>query len=157
METKYIKIPFDAEKAKKIHSGEIEGRIVTRNGRKARIVCFDRKGTHMPIIALVEIKDGEEDYFSYYENGHYDICDRNSKDLMLEIPEYVRANDFKFKPFDKVLCKGGGEWCLCQFSHSRTEIYTDTLVYVTVGGNAYEHCIPYEGNEHLLGTTKNPE
>lgn len=25
--------------------------------------------------------------------------------------------------------------------------------YVVVGGNFYYKCIPYEGNEHLLGTT----
>lgn len=93
METKYVRVPFEVELAKKITNGECDGRIATRNGESVRILCFDRKGTHMPIIALVEIKDGEEDYLSYYENGHYDICDRNSKDLMLEIPEYMTFKD----------------------------------------------------------------
>lgn len=41
METKYVKVPFEVELAKKITNGEVEGRIVTRGGRSARVVCYD--------------------------------------------------------------------------------------------------------------------
>lgn len=85
MEKKLVKVPFKAELAKKIINGEVDGRIVTRDGKNVRILCFDRKGSALPIIALVEIKCGVEDYFSFYINGHYDIYENNSKDIMLEI------------------------------------------------------------------------
>ena len=39
--------PFDLEKAK---AGEP---IITRNGLPARIICFDRKASVYPIVALV--------------------------------------------------------------------------------------------------------
>jgi hypothetical protein len=39
------------------------------------------------------------------------------------------------------------------FSHQGNGI---NCPYVCVGGR-YEYCIPYEGNEHLLGTTNDPE
>lgn len=93
MGKKMVKVPFDLELAKKITNGEVEGRVVTRGDSNARILCFDRKGTQLPIIALVETKCGEEDYFSFYINGNYDINDNNSKDLMLEIPEYMTFKD----------------------------------------------------------------
>ena len=85
MEKKLVKVPFKVELAKKIINGEVDGRIVTRDGKNVRILCFDRKGSALPIIALVEIKCGVEDYFSFYINGHYDIYENNSKDIMLEI------------------------------------------------------------------------
>ena len=47
METKYVRVPFDVEMAKKITNGEVEGRVVTRDGRSVRILCFDRKGNHL--------------------------------------------------------------------------------------------------------------
>lgn len=88
MEIKYVKLPFNAELAKKITNGEAEGKIITRDGSNARILCFDRKGSQLPIIALIEIKCGEEDYFSFYANGRYDTIE-SSKDLMLKVPEYM--------------------------------------------------------------------
>lgn len=93
MKQKLVRVPFNVELAKKITSGDIDGRIVTRNGQNARILCFDRKGTALPIIALVEIKCGVEDFFSFYVNGRYDSYENNSKDLMLEIPEYTTFKD----------------------------------------------------------------
>ena len=30
-------------------------------------------------------------------------------------------------------------------------------IYVTVGGKCWAYCIPFEGNEYLLGTAENPE
>lgn len=39
METKMIQVPFDIELARKITSGDILGKVVTRDGKNARIVC----------------------------------------------------------------------------------------------------------------------
>lgn len=51
--------PFDFEKANQ------GAEVCTRDGRNARIICFDRKGSY-PIVALIEAGDSEE-------TRHYDI------------------------------------------------------------------------------------
>lgn len=62
--SRYNMIPFNLEEAKK-------GRpVCTRDGRKARIICFDRKGfEHIPILALIEINGKEEYFYTYGNNG----------------------------------------------------------------------------------------
>lgn len=64
------------------------------------------------------------------------------------------SKSFIFKPKDWCLMKDDNthnKWCLCQFS------YVDEYDFViAVGGLAYSQCIPYEGNETLLGTTIKP-
>ena len=61
----------------------------------------------------------------------------------------------QFKPFDKVLVRNGESWkWKCAF-YSYFEPYS-TYPHVTVSNGAYTMCIPFEGNEHLVGTTKNP-
>lgn len=62
----------------------------------------------------------------------------------------------EFKPFDKVLVRHQKteEWSANIFSHTdKTDEYLD---YVCVNSR-WEFCIPYEGNELLLGTTKDVE
>lgn len=58
-----------------------------------------------------------------------------------------------FKPFGKVLVRNNDQqiWKAAFFSHCDTS--RDSHNYVTIPGFAYNWCIPYEGNEHLLGTT----
>jgi hypothetical protein len=52
------------------------------------------------------------------------------------------------KPYDKVLMRSSNarEWTCTLFSH-----YSNNKFYGC--GMCCEQCIPYEGNEHLLGTT----
>lgn len=62
----------------------------------------------------------------------------------------------ELKPFDKVLVRHQKteEWSANIFSHTdKTDEYLD---YICVNGR-WEFCIPYIGNEHLLGTTKDVE
>lgn len=58
-----------------------------------------------------------------------------------------------FKPFDKVLVRDGNayEW--------QPELFYkfDESKYHTLGNVEWSQCIPYEGNEHLMGTIKMPE
>lgn len=64
--------------------------------------------------------------------------------------------NIKFNPFDKVLVRHQKteEWSANIFSHTdKTDEYLD---YVCVNGR-WEFCILYEGNESLLGTTKDVE
>ena len=62
--------------------------------------------------------------------------------------------EYQFKPFEKVLVRDSYEnkWRASFFSNIR-EGYAK---YVTTG-LVWKFCIPYEGNEHLLGTTNNVE
>lgn len=60
----------------------------------------------------------------------------------------------KFKPFDKVLVRDSdeGNWRCAIFNHfdkGSPFPYTTTSV-------SWKQCIPYEGNEHLVGTSDNP-
>lgn len=61
-----------------------------------------------------------------------------------------------FKPFDKVLVRDGinEKWSINLFSYYDGE--DQTFPYVCASGR-YVRCIHYEGNEHLLNTTKSPK
>lgn len=74
--------PFDLEAAKAGKS------VCTRDGRKARIICFDAKGMHQPIIALITQDNGIEYIETYYSNGRFndDINSQSNYDLMM-LPE----------------------------------------------------------------------
>ena len=68
--------PFDIQKAR-------EGKpVCTRDGRKARIICFDLKNDEYPIVAAVE-NDSSETLFSYTTNGEIADGIESDKDLMM--------------------------------------------------------------------------
>ena len=60
----------------------------------------------------------------------------------------------QFKPFDKVLVRDRDDrkWGCDFFCH----LGDKEGVFVCIS-SWWRQCIPYEGNEHLLGTTKKPE
>lgn len=60
---------------------------------------------------------------------------------------------YQFKPFDKVLVRDNEEcdWVCNIFSHMDSD-NEYVCLYMR-----WPLCIPYEGNEHLLGTTNKPE
>ena len=62
----------------------------------------------------------------------------------------------ELKPFDRVLCRDGvgKEWHIDLFE----SVLTDNSEYnYKCMVNVWKICIPYKGNEHLLGTTKDVE
>ena len=71
-----------------------------------------------------------------------------------EKKQVMDLKEHQFKPFEKVLVRDSYEskWRASFFSNIR-EGYAK---YVTTG-LVWKFCIPYEGNEHLLGTTNNVE
>ena len=71
--------PFDLEAAK---AGKP---ACTRDGRKARIICFDLKNEEYPIVAAVG-NDSSETLFSYTTNGEIADGIESDKDLMM-LPE----------------------------------------------------------------------
>lgn len=78
----------------------------------------------------------------------------NPETLQVE-PVKVVEPKCSFKPFDKVLVRcGNGIWGATFFSRCDNK---SAWAYVGVDCNNWEQCIPYEGNEHLLGTDKSPE
>ena len=85
MEEKELNLkPFDIQKAR-------EGKpVCTRDGRKARIVCFDAKGDQ-PIIALVEAKGNKDALIEkverYFINGHSVFEVRETNDDLMMLPE----------------------------------------------------------------------
>ena len=95
MKAKLTRVLFDEEMAKRIQSGEIEGKIVTRNGRNVRIVCWDMQTVTYPIVALVRSKyNDEESNFTYTVKGQLSKhSGENDLDLFLEIPEYMTFKD----------------------------------------------------------------
>lgn len=244
METKYITIPFDEGRAKRITSGVEPGKIVTRDGKEVRIVCFNARNNNYPIIGLID-EGNYESAESFSKNGEYMIGDGELDcDLLLSVPEWTKykdgdiliskdgypfiyngkrsedgrfgcycalslGNEFfvfvendrwteeingyaskkeieeikiklkvsdhqlsktylkcffgaeekkecEFKTFDKVLVRDdkNKNWMPKFF-----EKYTNSEDYRfrCMNGTPWKYCIPYEGNEHLLGTSNNPE
>ena len=60
-------------------------KVVTRDGRKARIICTDAMGDY-PLIALVEAHDGTaEQADSFTSKGSYYIGEVSNKDLFFDL------------------------------------------------------------------------
>lgn len=100
METKYVRVPFEVELAKEISNGSKEGRVVIRDGRSVRVVCWDAHRDDN-IVALVEDSNGEESIYTYVSDGKLFLNQEHSLDLMLEIPEYMTFKDGDIIGFGK--------------------------------------------------------
>ena len=48
-------------------------KVVTRDGRKARIICTDRRGYECPIVALIEGKDNEDEVRTFTKDGNWSV------------------------------------------------------------------------------------
>jgi hypothetical protein len=132
MEHKLVKVPFDVELAKKITNKECEGKIVTRDGRCVRIVCFDAKRKDS-IVALFPNEYNAESVRTYTPDGIIFINEESSVDLMLEIPEYMTFKDgdiatLGWKSDDGEFC----EWITILKSVEVDDINILTEDYVTV-------------------------
>lgn len=98
--------PFDLEKAK------AGAKVCTRDGRSARIICFDRKQQTYPIVALIqhEFKKYEEDLTTHCKDGK-------------RCPTLEQREDLFMAPEKK-------EGWLNVFRDGDT-IFTDTYIYPT--------------------------
>ena len=56
-------------------------KVVTRDGRNARIVCTDRKGTEYSVVALCTMSSGSEDCYFYLPNGRMYLSADSCLDL----------------------------------------------------------------------------
>ena len=149
MKTK--RIDFDIDLAKKIQAGEAKGRIVTREGFPARIICWDKKCDEYPIVALIMAYEGNNEAVNVYTASGQTYETYKPTDLLLEVPDDTP----QFQPYDKVLVRDDeyNNWQCGLFSHyDKDNEYPYRCVV-----SYYAYCIPYEGNEHLVGTTNEPK
>lgn len=160
-QTRFKKIPFDLELAKKITNKEAKGRIVTDDGLIARIVCFDLKYAGSKILAaLVDCGD--------YEIGlRCDLdgtcCESRKEDkfnLHLEVPTYYKDySNFKPQKWQPCLVREGDDepWNVLACAGKNTD--GDVLFYGP-GRTKYtwRHVLPLSKvTERLIGTRKNYE
>lgn len=166
MEKKNI-IPFDLEMAKKIQSGEIEGRIITKKGNTARIICFDAESAcNYSIIGLVKDSYSNfEETCRYFTDGTRDRENDVLNSLVIELKGYEygyktattylksKKLESQFKPFDKVLVRDNEKqvWLPRLF-----DSHVEQADFWTQDGKSWKMCIPYKGNESLAGTTDKP-
>lgn len=158
--TKYKRVPFDIELAKKITNKEVKGRIVTRDGSQARIVCFDRNEKGWPIIALVKILENYESVIICKSNGAYSNFEEKDLDLLIEIPTYYRDySNFEPQKWQPCLVRDVDDerWNVVVCAGKNTD--GDVVFY----GNglqkfAWGHVLPLSNvTERLIGTTKSYE
>lgn len=150
-------IPFSLEMVKKIQAGEVKGTIKTRDGNNARFLGEINAPIYSLVFAIKE-SNCEDEFLNACTTTGRSGTDCNIYyrcDIILEIEVGQPKQEHQFKPFDKVLVRDleNEEWKADFFSRYYTDYRYD---YECVSG-AYIQCIPYEGNEHLLGTTNKPK
>lgn len=150
MEKTYKYVPFNIELAKKIQSGEIEGRIVAKTKKgyiSATLTQLDTVSTTLSVHygdSHVDIIYGHNSMLEYLQGSGM---------LFIELQQETYKPKYIFKPFDKVLVRQSdkNDWRVAFYSHFNEE----ENLHVTAWLSWYQ-CIPYEGNEHLVGTSNNP-
>lgn len=103
-----------------------------------------------------EVESSEEYRFATEEEKQqlFDALAKKNKAWDAEKKEFIDLKPkCEFKPFDKVLVRDStsDKWCANLFGYIGKDGY-----YCCVYAN-WIYCIPYEGNEHLLGITKDVE
>lgn len=149
-QTRFKKVPFDLELAKKITNKEMKGRIVTKNGLQARIVCFDFKhfGRINSLIVLVDCGD-QELALAYNDKGK-EKDNRDKYYLHIEVPTYHK-NYSNFKP-----CK----WQSCLVRNSE-DAYWQVVVCAgkNTDGDVVFYCTGFQTYSwtHVLPLSKTTE
>lgn len=109
--------------------------------------------TYKVEITEVNIEDECYGYESTTIKGIIGSIGFNKQDDWELIPNKFDINTLK--PFDKVLVRDGNKdkWNISFYGFY--DIKYDIKYPYECCGNSFAQCIPYEGNEHLLGTTNN--
>lgn len=86
------------------------------------------------------------------------VWDAEKFELRKKEPEF-KVKEPEFKVFDRVLVRNTNQslWKLAEYAFRDKECKEGDFSHFTVGGICWKYCIPYEGNEHLLGTPENCE
>lgn len=156
-------VEFDIELVKKIQNGEIKGVIQTTEGQTVRFLG-EIKDPIYPLVFARKLRHSsgaEEALDTYTLTGKYSVkFDEHVNDIIIEIEEEIeeerQKSEHQFKPFDKVLVRDDDneEWSVGIYSHYTSDC---DYPYFCAGLTAMRQCIPYEGNQELVGTTKTPK
>lgn len=114
---------------------------------------WDKEKETCPTEYFSKVTDEERAKFIAAAEKHYG-GKYNPETLQVETVKVVEPK-CSFKPFQKVLvrCNEDSVWRCELFSHYNT--FNKQCSYVCLS-SVYKYCIPYEGNQRLLGTTNNP-
>nr|DAG06824.1 MAG TPA: hypothetical protein [Caudoviricetes sp.] len=159
-QTKFKRVPFDLELAKKITNKEMKGRIVTENGLTARIVCFDFKrfGRINSLVVLVDCGD-QELALAYNDKGK-EKDNRDKYYLHIELPTYHKDySNFVPCKWQSCLVRNGLEEQWNVRVCAGVNKYNDVTFYRFGGGACtWEHVLPLSKvTERLIDTTKSYE
>lgn len=163
--TTYKRVPFNLELAKKITNKEVKGRIVTRDGRKIRIICTDRKDksdviAQYSVIALVTEKDGHECEYEYLNTGRFSaVIEETDLDLHIEIPTYYRDySNFEPQKWQPCLVRDGENLIWYPLIYAYTDCQGKMLFYDGSYIRPFANVLPLSKvTERLIGTTKSYE
>lgn len=149
-------IPFDLYSKcifilkENLNTGEIKARAYVLYNVNKDSIFFDT-----PIMKVIE-----RNIHLATEEEKQQLFDALAKEGKAWDAEKKQIVDLKpkveFKPFDRVLCRDGvgKEWHIDLFE----SVLTDNSEYnYKCMVNVWKICIPYKGNEYLLGTTNNVE
>lgn len=123
---------------------------------KTKIIEYNIHGhTLQDTILRLATEDEKKQLFSALEKKGK-TWDAKKKMIVDLKPKY------EFKPMDLCLMKYIGQynnrgWELCQYAYTEHRVSASGEqrdFYHAIGGEIYAECIPYKGNEHLLGTKK---
>lgn len=158
-----------------------DGDIVTQGVLKGVNVCIikkciDKIDNKYNCYAIYNTKDKEINYddWSYISPFAKFATDSEKQQLFEALAKEGKHWDaekkqivdlkpkYEFKPMDLCLMKYIGKynnrgWELCQYAYTEHRVSSSGEqrdFYHAVGGEIYAECIPYKGNEHLLGTKK---
>ena len=154
------KILKNCPKGTKLYSpiyGEVELVGVDYN-QKYPIACRQLEANAPQNFALEEEVTFTEHgrYLKYYPNAECVLFPSKDQRDWSKFGLSGKKNRHQFKPFDKVLVRNADtrEW-VCDFfmKEKRDSVYR----FGCMVSGSWGQCIPYEGNEHLLGTTNEPE
>ena len=155
METKYITIPFDVERAKRIQDKEELGKIVTRDGRSVRIVCWDMKNDEYPIIALIDNVDKGEGFGFFNIEGKTPYYSE-VLDLLISVPEWTT-----FKDGDIIYCEvDNGNNSVCKWvsilkgkvEYFDGDLYTDEYATYIIEPNTCKGEMSFDGYSDNIDT-----
>lgn len=179
-----IRLATKAEKQKLFDAIEKDGKAwdaekkqVVRLQASGKLYYFEMENELAYIAKLKEAKGGKYTFESNvswcprnstngydYEEGSFVVSDKDcygfreaNADECKIFEKFLIGHamkSFKFKALDYVLAKNitcyeSNAWNLFQYAYRNKD-----GVHIMVGGSAFLRCIPYVGNEDLLGTTK---
>ena len=133
----------------------LKGDLYTNDNRAHSYVFYNINNKYIDFdVTDTQIKDREIRLATDLEKLQlFDMLTVKGKYWDTEKRQIVNIKpEDKLKPFDRVLVRNGNRcaWQISLFG------YKTCLDYYCCNGSSWKLCIPYKGNEHLVGTTNNP-